>query len=512
MADPVEQLAVAATEIAARGGPPWPDPQELPIGLPPVLPLDLDLVPDAFRPLVEDTAERMQGPPDFVAAPLMVAAGSVIGRQIGIHPAVRDDWQVVPNLWGLNVGRPGLLKTPMTDTALKPVMRLEVEAKKAFEEATAEHATRAKIAKAAEDVAKATLKKRLREGASVDELASEMAEAAVEAEAPVRRRFVTNDSTIEQLQVLLRDNPIGILMVRDELPGWLQNLSKEGRESSRAFYLEGWNGSGRFTYDTVGRGTIDIEACCISVFGNIQPGPLAAHIQSATRGGAGDDGLLQRFQVATWPDTPSAWRPVDRWPDGAAKQLAFDVFHRLAHLGGAPQGGIIPARRFDPEAQVIFTDYRAGLEQELRSGELHPALEGHLSKYRSLVPSLALICALADDEPDAVSAASVLRVVAWAAHLRAHAERIWSSAVSPEIAAALALAKRIKDGWLPDEFGFRDVQRKCWSGLSDRRDIEAALSMLCDLDWLRSELRATATKAATVYLANPKLKAPNYGR
>jgi putative DNA primase/helicase len=167
MADPVEQLAVAATEIAARGGPPWPDPQELPIGLPPVLPLDLDLVPDAFRPLVEDTAERMQGPPDFVAAPLMVAAGSVIGRQIGIHPAVRDDWQVVPNLWGLNVGRPGLLKTPMTDTALKPVMRLEVEAKKAFEEATAEDVTRAKIVKAAEDVAKATLKKRLREGASV---------------------------------------------------------------------------------------------------------------------------------------------------------------------------------------------------------------------------------------------------------------------------------------------------------------------------------------------------------
>jgi putative DNA primase/helicase len=35
------------------------------------------------------------------------------------------------------------------------------------------------------------------------------------------------------------------------------------------------------------------------------------------------------------------------------------------------------------------------LEKRLR-GDLHPALESHLAKYRKLVPALALICHLVD--------------------------------------------------------------------------------------------------------------------
>ena len=30
----------------------------------------------------------------------------------------------------------------------------------------------------------------------------------------------------------------------------------------------------------------------------------------------GDDGLLQRFQLAVWPDVAGPWRKVDRWPTG----------------------------------------------------------------------------------------------------------------------------------------------------------------------------------------------------
>jgi hypothetical protein len=56
--------------------------------------------------------------------------------------------------------------------------------------------------------------------------------------------------------------------------------------------------------------------------------------------------------------------------------------------------GEIPFLRFEQNAQAVFDDWRAKLEDKVRSGHEHPALESHLAKYRSLVPSLALLIAL----------------------------------------------------------------------------------------------------------------------
>ena len=75
-----------------------------------------------------DIAERMQCPPDFTAAAVIVALGSVIGRRCGIRPKRHDDWAVVPNLWGAVIGRPGVLKSPAIEEALRPLHRLESEA------------------------------------------------------------------------------------------------------------------------------------------------------------------------------------------------------------------------------------------------------------------------------------------------------------------------------------------------------------------------------------------------
>jgi hypothetical protein len=68
--------------------------------------------------------------------------------------------------------------------------------------------------------------------------------------------------------------------------------------------------------------------------------------------------------------------------------------------------------RLDDEAQAIFDEWRMKLEGRLKSAELHPAFESHLAKYRKLVPSLALICALADGGTRAIDGASVLRALA----------------------------------------------------------------------------------------------------
>jgi hypothetical protein len=72
-------------------------------------------------------------------------------------------------------------------------------------------------------------------------------------------RIIINDATVEKLGELLNENPRGVLLIRDELSGFLARMENEEHQSERAFYLEAFNGDGRFTYDRIGRGTIHIE-------------------------------------------------------------------------------------------------------------------------------------------------------------------------------------------------------------------------------------------------------------
>jgi hypothetical protein len=69
-------------DLRAADLPAWPDPLPLANPLPKVAPFDMNLLPDKFKPLVEDVTERMQVTPDFVAIPLIVAFAAAIGRRI----------------------------------------------------------------------------------------------------------------------------------------------------------------------------------------------------------------------------------------------------------------------------------------------------------------------------------------------------------------------------------------------------------------------------------------------
>lgn len=500
---------------APRGGGPdsWPEPQPLPEALPPVLPFDSDLLPEALRPWIVDIADRVQCPIDFPAVAVMVALSAVIGRKIGIRPKRQDDWLVVPNLWGAAIGRPGVMKTPAIQEPLKPLKALEIEAKKKFEEEQTDREAAELVAKARQKQVEREIRDALDE--ENEERAMDVAREAVkEGEAePVRRRYLVNDSTVEKLGEILNQNPRGVLVYRDELIGLLKSLDKEGQEGARAFYLEAWNGNGRYTYDRIARGTIDIEAAIASLIGGIQPGPLGQYLRGAARQGAGDDGLIQRFQLAVWPDISKDWVNIDRWPDSGARDRAYAIFKGLDGLDpvlcGAdydrfdPDG--IPFLRFDDEAQQQFDLWRAGLEAKVRSGDLHPAIESHLAKYRKLIPALALIIHLADGGRGPVGIMALRKAIRWGTYLESHANRIYSQAIHPDVSAARALAKKIMASELKDGFALRDVYRNGWAGLSTPEDAKGAVDLLCDLDWLYEIKKVTAGRTATTYLINPRL-------
>jgi hypothetical protein len=492
----------------------WPEPKPLPNGLAPVEPFSSEFMPDALATWVNDIANRLQCPPDYVAVASLTALGSVMGRRIGIKPQAKTDWVEIPNVWGMFIGRPGMLKSPAMGEALKPIHRLETEAAKENEIAQQAYAAGMDAYELRKQVNKALVRDELK--ANKNKTAKIDLDFGERPKEPTPVRYRTNDSTYEALGELSITNPTGILVERDELVSLLKQLDRDEQAAARGFYLSGWSGTQPYTFDRIIRGHRHIAAVCISVLGNTQPARIVEYVRSANRGGAGGDGLIQRFGLLAWPDAPRDWRDIDEYPNSAAREKAWQTFQRMAKLDtqaalklGAEKGPYdkVPCLRFEEAAHEDFLGWRTDLERRLRSGELSPTLEGHLAKYRKLVPSLALINHLADGGAGPVSHPALLKALAAAYYLESHARRVYGSASEGELAAAKAILKHIRNDDLKDGFTARDVHQRGWANLTEREQVGAGLSLLVDLDYLAPSALSAGVEGGrpkVTYLVNPR--------
>jgi hypothetical protein len=66
---------------------------------------------------------------------------------------------------------------------------------------------------------------------------------------PIKRRYVTNDTTVEALGVILQQNPNGVLTYRYEMLSLLDSLDVEEHATQRGFYLTGRNGDSAYIFD-----------------------------------------------------------------------------------------------------------------------------------------------------------------------------------------------------------------------------------------------------------------------
>jgi hypothetical protein len=491
-------------EIPAPGT--WPDPRELPSGLHRVQSFNAAaMLPPSIAPWVEDIAERMQCPPDFVGIPAMVALGSVIGRKIGIRPQRKTDWVEVPNLWGFIIGRPGVLKSPALNEALRPLQRLEAQARKDNESKLKVYENALEIHKIKQKAAEKAAMKAATKG---DEPTLSLLETP---QPPPARRFIVNDCTYEALGEILSANPNGVLVCRDEIVSLLKTLDQEEYATTRGFFLQAWSGTSGYTFDRIIRGHTYIEAACISLLGSTQPAKISEYIRKAIRG-QGDDGLIQRFGMMAWPDHSAEWKNTDRYPDTTARNSAWSTFEALDKLmpdaAGAQRDEFhpIPFLRFDSAAQELFEHTRTNIEKSVRSGQLHPAYESHIAKYRTLIPALALISSLADGMTGVVDRIATERALNFIDYLLDHANRIYNASSEAEALAAKAILSRIRKGDLKDGFSARQIRRHEWSNLTDQEQITAGLDLLVDYDWLAEKLISTPGRPRRVYFINPKAR------
>jgi putative DNA primase/helicase len=324
-----EKLRAGRATQQADQQPEWPEPKPLPSGLAPVEQFSSEFLPEALAPWVGDIANRLQCPPDYVAVAALTSLGAVIGRRVGIKPQAKTDWIEIPNLWGCFIGRPGMLKSPAMTEALKPLHHLEAESAKENEVAQQAYAVGLDAYKLRRQVKASLEKEALKRDPKTKEIAFELGD---EPKQPPQIRYCTNDSSYEKLGELLIDNPAGILLERDELVSLLKHLDRDDQSVARGFYLSGWSGQQGYSFDRIVRGHLHIEAICVSVLGNTQPVRIAEYVRRANYGGAGGDGLMQRFGLLVWPDAPADWTNVDEYPNRAARERAWQIFERVSKI------------------------------------------------------------------------------------------------------------------------------------------------------------------------------------
>ena len=459
-------------------------PQKLPPALRPVPALDPSDLPVAIRDAAIDLADRLQCPIDYLVVAMLSAAGAVLGNKVGIFPYANDEsWEVYPALWGGFVGDPGSKKSPSLQAAHVPLRHLENLASQRF----ANDMQAFEMAMDQHDLALAAWNKNKGVGLKPT--------PPVE---PKRERYIVHDSTYQALGVILADNPRGILALADELSGLLQSLDTSGQEAARGFYLTGWSGTGGYSFDRIGRGSITLDRYCLSVFGGFQPDRIKAYVQLSQRGSSKNDGLLQRFQLLVWPDHLGDIKFVDRTPD----QVAIDKYYKsVLSLPGLAASNIFGAKRlpndsqllhFDPNAQQLFNNWFLQNEKLLTSGTMDSARQSHFAKYRSLVPALALLFHLLDDiHTGPVCEDCLGQAISFANYLKKHADRIYASVSGHDHAAVRLLAERLLDGQLANGFTCRTLMLTGWSGLSTKEQAQAAIDALVEFGWLvETEIRS----------------------
>jgi hypothetical protein len=395
-------------------------------------------------------------------------------------------------------------KSPAIEEAFRPLRRLEIKAREQHEANESSYEAERAAFESKKKAIKAEMDRRAAKGGDIEEIKEHYANLKPMV-CPKRKRFLTNDATIEKAHELMAQNPRGLTILRDELVGLLVTLDREDRKDDRYFHLQGWNGYGGYTSDRIGRGTIDSPQLCEVIYGGIQPAKLLGYLGLA-RSDIGNDGLLQRFQMLIYPDEPFG-KPkiVDEYPDRDAKDRVFAIIETLAEMDFTAYGAEtdeftkLPYFHFALDAQEFFNGWLLKLEIKLQNNDEDPVIIEHLAKYRSLMPSLALIFHLIEaadrtvtghgfvlTEPQKeISLHSVEQAAEWCDYLETHARRIYGLTANIAVQSARKLLEHIKNGSLQDGFSVRDVYRQGWCFLDSKELVQPAIEELLETGWLR---------------------------
>lgn len=459
----------------------------------------------AFSPAwarwIREAAEGAGAPESFVGTALLAAAGAMIGNARWASPW--HPWCEPPAVNVALVGRPSSGKSPALDQVHQLIATLETEGNEDW-------AKRQRVYKQEAITAGERLKRyetHVKHAVARGEAVPELAEDCVTPEPIERRRLLSTDTTIEKAARLSKANPRGMLLIRDELSGWISGMDRyaNGAGGDRAFWLQAYGGRSWTTDRVKDADPVVIQHLLWSISGTIQPDRVGTLLLTGD-----DDGLAARF-LYCWPDPLPPRRPTCR----ADTDAALARLRRLRNISWPtdPEPAVLP---FTEEAAASLHYWRIEISE--REASAAGLMLSWLGKLPGLAVRLALIFQLlawtaspeGTAEPDAIDELAVTAAIAFLRDFAIPmARRTFGAAALPQAERDARSVARwlIQQNPVPNTVNARELRRRGdGPAISDAERIEAALRELEAASWCRPASRsAQGGRPRKDWEINPRL-------
>lgn len=322
---------------------------------------------DAFPPFCQSLMKAYQtcfgAAPDHYGLGMLTIAGAVIGNAAW---AVDRKSTHPPLLYSVIVDKPGRGKTPIIRELLRPLFKIE----KRYREAHAEALRKHREANAAADGKNPT-------------------------PPPLAKEKILNDFTLEAIYKVLRENPKGLVVFRDEIAAWINSMNAyKSKGSDEQVWLEIYNcGTAKINRQKADR-ALFIDNCFVSVIGTTQPAILATFAE----GNKAYNGFLARI-LFSYPEDTEKIAYNNRQPDDIFRTRWEEIIQHLDNLptkvehatDDLDDASITPTLiRLSSEASILYQAYFNEIAKQVNESddEIEQAM---LTKFDSHVLRLALI-------------------------------------------------------------------------------------------------------------------------
>jgi len=370
----------------------------------------VDALPKTAARLVTEAAAAIGCPPDGIGLAALTTLGSAIGNSRVIQ--LKKGWTEGAAIYAALIAESGEKKTAAIAVATDPVQKLQNRLNKEHEKALDEHAA---------EMRQHELEKKAN--------ARNDLPAPPEPRKPVAERNHVNDTTVEALTVILKENPRGLLLERDELVGWVKAMDQYksgGKGSERQFWLSTFSNR-PVSVDRKGQPEpLSVLRPFVSVIGSIQPDVLPELAENR------EDGMLERFLFA-YPAALNAMWTEDEISDAALASYR-ELYEKLRKLnmerddlGDPVEFPLI----LSPEARELFISqyntHRAemgmpGFPRNLRSP--WAKLEGYFAR---IILILACCRGVENGDPERVDVDDVLKAWKLIEYFKDQARRVFGA-------------------------------------------------------------------------------------
>lgn len=353
------------------------------------------VLPENVAKYVGEVASAIDCDETMVVLPVLASLGGCIGNRRRIR--LKRSWTEPAVVWPVVVARSGTRKSPALAEVTRPLRRREAEEIDAGRQRAEAYD--------------------LELQAWTDQLKTTRGERPQKPEPGVRT--VVSDITVEALALRLSESPAGLLVVRDELAGWVRSFDayKSGRGGDAQAWLE-MNRAGSIIVDRKSGPTLSVPRAAVSIVGSIQQEVL----RQVLSGEHLVNGLAARLLFAMPPERTKQWTDADLSDETRAAWAAL-----LEELLALPYEGEPLDLPLTPSSQARFVEYYNEHAERQREAETD-VLAAAFSKLEAYAARLALIvCLSGNPAAKAVDLASMeagIRLADWFAN---EAERIYAT-------------------------------------------------------------------------------------